>query len=235
MAQTSGTDRRATALAALRSVEGRLGIAAPMSRTPPVVTPPPTDELFSALLPGGVLPAGAITVITGSSRVLVLALAATTAPGGWLAIAGAPELGILALSQAGVDLRRTVLVPEPGELSARVVGALIDGFAAVVVGPKVFLTDSARRQLATRARDRETALVSTVAWPGAALVLRAEQSGWTGVDDGRGRLRDQELTVHRTGRHGAAQPATFTVNLDDNQAPVVRRQQAEAVRGLRAV
>ena len=86
----------------------------------------------------------------------------------------------------GSSLDRLAVVPRPGLEAATVVAALLDGVDVVVVGPQAALTDTERRKLSARARDRGSVLLSTVDWPGAGVVLTVESGRWTGIDAGAG-------------------------------------------------
>ncbi len=179
---------------------------------PPLPVPP----ALAPLLPDG-LRRGATTSVLGSTSLAVGLLAAASAGGAWVAVVGQPSFGLLAAAQAGVDLTRLAVVPSPGADAAAVLGALVDGMDAVVVGPQVALVDADRRRLSARARERGAALLPTVAWPGADVVLSAEpvgdHGGWHGVGAGRGRLRMQQVRVARTGRRSAAVPLSLVLAL----------------------
>ena len=176
----------------------------------------PVPHALAPLLPDG-LRRGATTAVLGSTSLAVAVLAAASAGGAWVAVVGQPSLGLLAAAEAGVDLTRLAVVPSPGADAAAVLGALVDGMDAVVVGPQAALVDADRRRLSARARERGAALLPTVAWPGADVVLSADpvgdQGGWHGVGSGEGRLRMQQVRVVRTGRRGAAVPLSLVLAL----------------------
>lgn len=175
---------------------------------PPLPVPPP----LAPLLPDG-LRRGATTTVLGSTSLALGVLAHACASGAWAVAVGHPRLGLLAAAQAGVDLARFALVPDPGPDAATVLAALVDGIDVVLVGPDAPLADADRRRLSARARERGAALVTTVAWPGAGVVLEAGAARWSGVGEGDGRLRTCGLTVRRTGRGSAAVPLTADVEL----------------------
>lgn len=166
---------------------------------PPLAVPP----ALTPLLPDG-LRRGSTTAVLGStSLALAMIAAACTAREAWAAVVGQPGLGLLAAAQTGIALERLAVVPRPGVDAPTVIAALLDGIDVVVVGPGTTLTDSDRRRLMARARDRGSVLLSTAPWPGAGCVLSVEGGRWSGVGDGDGRLRAHELHITRTGR-GAA-------------------------------
>ncbi|WP_051274332.1 hypothetical protein [Cellulomonas sp. URHD0024] len=184
---------------------------------PPMAVPP----ALVPLLPEG-LRRGATTVVNGSTSLVLAVLAHACAGGAWAAVVGQPTVGLLAAAQAGVSLERLAVVPRPGLESPTVLAALLDGVDVVVVGPQVVLTDTDRRRLSARARDRGSVLLSTTDWPGASVVLTVQQGRWTGVDAGEGRLRTHEIRVARTGRGGAAVPQSLDLTLPLGvDAPVV--------------
>jgi hypothetical protein len=205
------------------------------SERPPLPVPPPLADL----LPDG-LRRGATTTVLGSTSLALGVLAHACASGAWAVAVGHPRLGLLAAAQAGVDLARFALVPDPGPDAATVLAALVDGIDVVLVGPDAPLADADRRRLSARARERGAALVTTVAWPGAHVVLEAGAARWSGVGAGDGRLRTCALTVRRTGRGSAAVPTSADVVLpfappgEHVPAGPVRRR-TPAAGGLRLV
>jgi hypothetical protein len=205
------------------------------SERPPLPVPPPLADL----LPDG-LRRGATTTVLGSTSLALGVLAHACASGAWAVAVGHPRLGLLAAAQAGVDLARFALVPDPGPDAATVLAALVDGIDVVLVGPDAPLADADRRRLSARARERGAALVTTVAWPGAHVVLEAGAARWSGVGAGDGRLRTCALTVRRTGRGSAAVPTSADVVLpfappgEHVPAGPVRRR-PRAAGGLRLV
>ena len=203
------------------------------SERPPMAVPPP----LVPLLPEG-LRRGATTVVTGSTSLVLAMLAHACAGGAWAAVVGQPTIGLLAAAQAGVSLDRLAVVPHPGLEAPTVVAALLDGVDVVVVGPEAALTDSDRRKLSARARDRGSVLLSTTGWPGAGVVLTVESGRWTGVDAGEGRLRTHELRLVRTGRGSAAVPRALDLTLPLGSVSAVATAPAEAdapAPGLRLV
>lgn len=161
----------------------------------------PVDPRLSVLMPS--LDRGATLTVAGSTSLLLALLAEASATGSWVAMVGLPGVGVLAAAQLGLALERVVLVPDPGPDGPRVLAALLDGMDAVVVG-EVALTDSDRRRLSARARERSAVLLSTTPWPGASVAIHATVSRWGGVGRGDGRLRDGMLAVSRFGRGAAA-------------------------------
>ena len=173
----------------------------------------PVHPDLAGLLPGGVLPAGGVLAVLGSTSLLLGLLGTASKEGAWTAFVGAPALGMLAAADAGLELDRVALVPEPGPDAPTVVAALLDGVDVVVLGPQVALLDSDRRRLAARARERGAVLATTSPWPGAHVSLDARGGSWSGVDHGAGWLRRRTLSVLRTGRGAAARPVELDVEV----------------------
>ncbi len=191
-------EREARARAVLAHVEQRTGGVLTDLERPPLPVPPELGRL----LPAG-LRRGATVAVLGSTSLALALLAPASVHGSWAGVVGQPSIGLLAAAQAGVVLDRVALVPGPGPDAPAVVAALLDGMDIVLVGPRAGLTDADRRRLMARARERGSVLVSTVPWPGAAVVLGVRTLGWTGAGEGDGRLRSLDVRVTRSGR-GAA-------------------------------
>ncbi len=222
---TSTAERAAHARAALAAAEQRTGARTVLtgsrraadvvtgtalltSERPALPVPPP----LVGLLPDG-LRRGATTTVLGSTSLALGVLAHACAGGAWAVAVGHARLGLLAAAQAGVDLARFAMVPDPGRDAATVLAALVDGIDVVLVGPDAPLADADRRRLSARARERGAALLTTVPWPGANVVLDAGPARWVGVGEGDGRLRTCAVRVQRTGRGGAGVPDVADVVL----------------------
>jgi hypothetical protein len=161
-----------------------------------------------ALLPAGGLVKGQVATI-GEYGVLVLALmAAASAGGAWCGVAGVPEFGVVAATQAGVDPDRLLLVPDPGEDWPRVTASLLDGCELVVLRPPEPAAPQVRRRLEAVLRRRQGVLLVGGDWPGAQVRLRVARRRWTGLGDGHGRLRACEAEVVAWGRGAAGRPRT---------------------------
>ncbi len=191
----SPADRLSLARAALNAAENRLGVstAAPSIE----VEPAPAVQPLSAILVDGRFPAGSVSVLEGSTTLLLALLAASQRQADWCAVAAFPDLGLLAASDAGVSLERLAVVPSLGAQQVECLGALLDGFTTVVVGPDAALTRSERARLLARARARDAALVSVRPWEQAALRIQVTAHRWAGPDRGAGYLRRCDLDVTR--------------------------------------
>lgn len=219
----SAADRASRARAVLARAEERTGAARWIRPVPQVVTQDEPEDAaarqvepertahrlevpghLAHLLPSGGLDRGTTVVVTGSTSLTLALLSEASRAGSWVAVVGQPGIGVLAAYQLGLRLDRVALVPAPGPDGPTVVAALLDGVDVVVVGPQAGLTDSDRRRLSARARERSAVLLSTAPWRGAHVVLAAEESRWEGLGRGHGRLRSRRMIVHRSGRGTAA-------------------------------
>lgn len=137
---------------------------------------------------------GASYAVDSASLALALASGASRS-GEWVGFAGWGDFGAEAASQWGIELRRTVLVPEPGELWLEVVAALVDVLKVVVLKPNGLVDAKSASVLDARLRARSSTLVVWGEWPRVEARLSAERIGWSGVGRGRGRLEHRELRV----------------------------------------
>lgn len=192
---------------------------------------PITREL-EHLFPAGGLPCGAITQFEGSTGLLLHLIARATQEGAWCAVVGFPEIGTLAAAECGVELSRLALVPDPGAQAGQVLATLIDGIDLVIVGRGVSpqqLRPAVQRQIAARAKERGTVVISLHNWSGAQHSLRTRVRGWRGLGQGSGHLSKQDLILGRGGRGVAQRHVEVEVSLPlratairDDAAPDLR-------------
>lgn len=209
----------------LRAVNDRIGRRESMAGVPaPAVTRAdnaavtavdvlPVATEIADVLPWRGLRRGATVAVLGSSSLLLTLLAGGMRNGGWAAVVGLPALSPIAADEYGVDLARLALIPDPGPEWTTVVGSLVDGLDLVVVNTLGPVAERTARVLMGRARQRGAVLLTTRDWPGADLTLRVTETAWTGLGNGRGRLRGHtvDITVH--GRGSAARPRTTRLAL----------------------
>jgi hypothetical protein len=158
------------------------------------------------LLPAGGLPRGQV-ITAGTWGLLCLALAAgASRSGSWSALVGLPSLGVLAAADAGLDLSRVLLIPEPGTGWAQVVASLLDGCDIVLLSPPERPSAQLRRKLEAAARRHGSVLLVAGEWEGASARLRAVRQEWSGIGAGHGRLRARRVQVLADGRGAAARP-----------------------------
>jgi hypothetical protein len=171
-------------------------------------------EELAGVLPSG-LRRGATVRVAGSTSLLLLLLAGAMADSDlWSAVVGAPDLGLVAAAELGVPLQRLALVPHPGPDLAAVVGALVDGMSLVAATSRsVGVSEATARALSGRARSRGCVLLVGQGWPAVDLEIGADARRWTGLSDGRGRLRYCEFDVEVRGRGSASRPRRATIRL----------------------
>lgn len=131
-----------------------------------------------------------------------LALALLAGPsraGGWCAAVGVADFGAESARELGVDLDRTVLVPDPGDRWLEVTAALIDVVTVVLVRPQGRVPERVAERLTARLRKRSAALVvqerSPGDWPRAEVRLSTREPAWSGVGEGHGHLRSRRVLV----------------------------------------
>ncbi len=181
------------------------------------------EETLETLLPEGGIRRGTVVAVGGHGSVtLAMALTAEASRrGSWVAAVGMADLGVAALAERGVDLERWALVDFPAGvrgrgagLAADVLGAVVGGFDLVLLGPGITVTGATARRLLARMREHGTSLIcalgSAPAPVAAGLVpevhLMIEQTLWTGIDDGHGRLLARQAEVTVGGRGTASRP-----------------------------
>jgi hypothetical protein len=200
-----------------RALEATAGAVLAQDRLLPLVAP------LAGLFPEGGLRRGSTVVIgrgaspktgalcAGTPGVTSLALTLLSGPcagGSWCAVVGAPDLGLVAAGQVGVDMERLAVVPSPGPKWATVTAALLEGFDVVLLRAAGQTAPSDARKLEARARERGSVLaVMGDGWPGSAAVRLDVVAGrWCGLEDGCGHLWGREIEVVASGRGAASRP-----------------------------
>ena len=179
-----------------------------------------------ARLPVPVLPAlsGLVSLRTGGSygvdsASLALALAAGASQAGeWVGFAGWPDFGAEAAAGLGVDLARTVLVPDVGDHWLEVAAALVDVLRVVVLRPPARVDARSAGVLDARLRKRSSVLVVWGDWPRCEARLSLEDVRWSGPDHGHGRLRARHARV--AVRRGSAPPVRADVAFPGEASPL---------------
>jgi hypothetical protein len=168
----------------------------------------PVLSALRELLPRGGLARGSVMTVAEFGLLALALMVGASAAGAWCGIAGIPEAGVLAAAGLGLDVQRTLLVPDPGPAWPQVVASLLDGCELVLLRPSAPASAQVRRHLdATLRRGRGVLLVAGD-WPGAQVRLRVVSQRWTGLDDGHGRLRACRAEVMTEGRGEAAMTRT---------------------------
>ncbi len=182
----------------------------------PTRMPVPTHPALADLLQ---LRTGGSYGVDSASLALALAAGASAA-GEWVGFAGWPDFGAEAAVELGVDLSRTVLVPDPGESWLEVAAALVDVLRVVVLRPTVAVDARSAGVLDARLRSRSSVLVVWGEWPRVEARLSLERSRWTGPQDGHGRLRERSASL--SVRRGTAPPVRSLVRFPGTGAPLER-------------
>ncbi|WP_022916502.1 hypothetical protein [Ruania albidiflava] len=196
--------RGATALASplsiLRPVQSPSSAADPAQEVDalPRVDPEeilPVPPALAGLFPEGGVRRGSTVQVSGGMSVLLALAAAAMGEESWCALVDLPDAGLAAAATLGLVLERVVVVPRPGPEAPVVLAAVADGFDVLVLGRGAGLAERDRRSLTSRLRVRGAVLLTTAAWPGADVVLRAVSRTWQGVGRGDGLLRTGVLEL----------------------------------------
>jgi hypothetical protein len=163
--------------------------------------PVATHPAFAGLLD---LRTGGAYEVDSAGLALAL-LAQPSREGAWVAVVGVRDFGVEAAAELGVDLSRTVLVPDPREHRLEATAALVDVVTMVVLRPPAGVTAKTAGRISARLRKRSSVLVSWGAWPGSEARLSVESSSWAGLDHGHGRLRERRMVVAVTRGSAPAQ------------------------------
>jgi hypothetical protein len=153
------------------------------------------------------LRAGAAYSVDSATLALAL-LAGPSRAGGWCAAVGVADFGVEAAAALGVDLGRTVLVPDPGDQWLEVTAALVDVATVVLVRTAGRVTPAAAEKLAARLRKRGAALVAQERtpgdWPRCEVRLTTRDPVWGGLGQGHGHLSSRRILVEA--QRGTAPP-----------------------------
>jgi hypothetical protein len=160
----------------------------------------PTLAGIADLVP---LHAGSTYAVDSASLALALAAGASQA-GEWVGFAGCADFGAEAAAELGIELSRTVLVPDPGEHWLEVTAALVDVLRVVVLRPPASVSERSAGILDSRLRTRSSVLVVHGAWPRVEARLSIEETVWSGPSSGTGQLLERRARV--VVRRGARPP-----------------------------
>ena len=168
----------------------------------------PVPESLAAALPSG-LPRGTVAVLSGARSLPVGIAAAVSAAGGYVAIVGLPDFGLLAAAEMGADLSRLAVIPQPGSDPVEVAAVLMDGMDLVLLGLAGRCVPATRaRAVVARARQRGcTLLIAGGDWQGASMRMEARVRGYeitagaAGIPvAGCGRIGGVRVSVRTRGR-----------------------------------
>ena len=181
-----------------RSVVEQLRARVAAMEHKPAGQPVPTLPGIADLVP---LHAGATYAVDSASLALALVAGASQA-GEWVGFAGCADFGVEAAAELGVELSRTVLVPDPGDHWLEVTAALVDVLRVVVLRPPASVDERTAGILDSRLRTRSSVLVVHGDWPRVEARVSVEESRWSGPTSGTGQLQERRarVVVHRGAR-----------------------------------
>lgn len=166
----------------------------------PALEPVATLPSLADLVP---LHAGSTYAVDSASLALALVAGASQA-GEWVGFAGCPDFGVEAAAELGIELSRTVLVPDPGEHWLEVTAALVDVLRVVVLRPPASVDERTAGILDSRLRTRSAVLVVHGDWPRAEARVSVDDSCWFGPTSGTGQLQERRARI--AVRRGARPP-----------------------------
>jgi hypothetical protein len=169
---------------------------------------------------------GATYAVDSPSLAMAL-LAGPSQAGEWSAIVGAPDFGFEAAAAFGVDLERTIAVPDPGEHWLSVTAGLVDVATVVLVRPPLRVTEQQAGRLRSRLRQKDALLIVWGEWPRCQQRLSISHSYWQGLGQGHGRLVGRQVEVAVTG--GTAPSQSVSLWLPDEDQHVRRAESALTV------
>ena len=193
----------------------------------PAAQPVATHPAFAGLLQ---LQTGSSYGVDSASLAMAL-MAGPSADGAWCGVVGSAEFGLEAAAAAGVELRRTILVPDPGEAWLEVTAALIDVLGVVVVAAPSQVSGKDVSRISARLRQRGGVLIAYGDWPRCDARVSLRDAEWVGLGQGHGHLQARRVTVEV--RRGTAPARAGRLWLPD-RAQVIRRVEEQPTQ-LRSV
>jgi hypothetical protein len=197
---------------------------------------------IGAVLPWAGLKRGSIVAVD-SALVLFRLLAEATREGTWVAFVGAPELGLGAAVEQGVELSRVAVVQTPpADQVGAVVAALIDAVGLVVVGSSVAIRSADVRRLHARARERGGVLLvyqqkevsARITRERGAVSMYQQKEVSTRITRERGAVsmyQQKEVSTRITRERGAASGKAFVRNGWAEGVDLVLNRSAISFRG----
>ena len=173
--------------------------------------------------------AGVLQLKTGGAYAVdspSLAMALMAGPsraGEWSAVIGVDDFGLEAAAAYGLDLDRTVIIPDPGEHWLSVAAGLLEVATLVVVRPPVQVSEQQAERLRSRLRQKDAALVCLGGWPRSDATLRITASTWFGLGRGHGHLSRRQVEVMIT---SAGPPQRVSLWLPGQDLDVIEVERA---------
>ncbi len=178
----------------------------------------PVPEVLAPLFPWGGIQKGTSLGVGGNGgwSVAMAIMAEALGAEGWLAIVGAPDVGLVAAAEFGVRLDRILVVETPPlHQWPSVVASLLEAVDVVAIAPEGRVGQRDARRLHARAREQASILLhldGASTWPTAIDVgLDVAIDRWQGLGWGHGFLRARQATVTSIGRRSAARPVSVNV------------------------
>ena len=187
-----------------------------------------TLPAVAEMLPGGALRSGSTYAVQESTTLAMAMMAGPSAAGSWCGVVGIPTFGAEAAAAAGIDLSRTILVPDPGDQWLSVTAALVDVLTVIVIMSPARVTGGEASRLSARLRQHGSTLIALGGWPRAQAQLSISDSTWVGLSDGYGHLSARQVTVTAVPRSGRARRTRLWLPSPDQQVQAVK---APAVSG----
>lgn len=188
----------------------------------PAAQPVATHPAFAGLLQ---LQAGSSYSVDSMSLALAL-MAGPSADGAWCAVVGTAELGLEAAAAAGIELRRTILVPDPGEAWLEVTAALIDVLGVVLLRAPAHVGAKDVSRISARLRQRGGILIAYGDWPRSEARVSMRDVEWVGLGQGHGHLQGRQATVEV--QRGTAPARRARLWLPDPAQKIRRADEAPA-------
>lgn len=188
----------------------------------PASQPVATHPALSGLLQ---LQAGSTYGVDSTSLAMAL-MAGPSADGAWCGVVGSAQLGLEAAAETGIDLRRTILVPDPGDAWLEVTAALIDVLGVVLLAVPSRATDKDVSRISARLRQRGGILIAHGSWPRCEARLTMRDVQWVGLGRGHGHLQGRQVTVEV--RRGAGPARTGRLWLPDTDQSIRRVDERSA-------
>ncbi len=157
----------------------------------PASQPLPTHPALVGLLD---LRAGSSYGVDSASLAMAL-MAGPSGDGAWCGVVGSVEFGIEAAAATGIELSRTILVPDPADQWLDVTSALIDVLTVVVVKPPAQVSERDASRISARLRQRGAMLIAWGDWPRCDARLTMSEIEWLGMGRGYGHLNARQATV----------------------------------------
>ncbi len=178
----------------------------------------PVPDVLTPLFPWGGIQKGTSLSVGGNGgwSLAMAIMGEALGAEGWLAIVGAPDVGLVAASEFGVRLDRVVVVETPPlHQWPTVVAALLEAVDVVAIAPDGRVGPRDARRLGARAREQGSILLHLDAastWPTAVDVgLEVQMDQWHGLGAGHGCLRARQATISSVGRRSAARRTEVSV------------------------